>query len=290
MAAVAACALVISAGLYPLVRPRQVEQAQFRVVAPPARRPLWSETAAGVRFLLTSPPVRTPVLIASVAMLASGVGTAAIYAIVDQSLNRPPAFVGVLSSVQGAGAIIGGLAAGRLLERFGETAIAAVGAIIFSLGPMAQAIGVIPSVLAGSALVGIGLPWTVVAALTAIQRHTPHEMVGRVAGAGTTLVFAPPAVGIPVGALLVTVLDYRIPLVIGGVACAATAAALQRASRQRIQRPRAPRRNDCQEPSAYQPPSTDKAVPLTKPLRDGSARKATACATSSGEANRPSGT
>ena len=160
-------------------------------------------------------------LIASVAMLASGVGTAAIYAIVDQSLNRPPAFVGVLSSVQGAGAIIGGLAAGRLLERFGETAIAAVGAIMFSLGPMAQAIGVIPSVLAGSALVGIGLPWTVVAALTAIQRHTPHEMVGRVAGAGTTLVFAPPAVGIPVGALLVTVLDYRIPLVIGGVACAA---------------------------------------------------------------------
>ena len=50
------------------------------------------------------------------------------------------------------------------------------------------------------------------------------------------------------------------------------------------------RRSDCQEPSAYQPPSTESVVPLTKPLRAGSARNATACATSSGSANRPSGT
>ena len=86
--------------------------------------------------------------------------------------------------------------------------------------------------LVGSALVGIGLPWTVVAALTAVQRHTPHEMVGRVAGTGTTLVFAPPAAGIPLGALLVTVVDYRIPLVVAAAGCAAIAAVVLRGVRQ----------------------------------------------------------
>jgi hypothetical protein len=85
-------------------------------------------------------------------------------------------------------------------------------------------------VLSGSALVGIGLPWTVVAGLTAVQRHTPHEMVGRVAGASTTLVFAPPAVGIPLGALLVTLADYRIPLVVAASGCAAIAVVVLRAA------------------------------------------------------------
>jgi MFS family permease len=225
VAAVAAGAVVISAGLYTLIRPRAAGVA-------PARRPLWSETVAGVRFLLASPIVRTPVVMASVAMLASGIGTAAIYSIVDQALHRPPAFVGVLSSVQGAGAIVGGLVVGRLLDRFGETAVAAIGAVTFSLGPCAQAMGTLPSVLAGSAMVGIGLPWTVVAALTAVQRHTPYEMVGRVAGAGNTLVFAPPALGIPLGALLVTVVDYRIPLVVAAAGCAAIAAAVLRTADQ----------------------------------------------------------
>jgi MFS family permease len=230
---------------------------------------------AGVRYLFATPEIRTPVLIASVAMFASGVGTAALYSVVDQALDRPPAFLGVLASVQGAGAIAGGLVVGRMLDRFGETAVAFIGMATFAIGPMAQALGTLPTALAGSALVGIGLPWTVVAALTAVQRHTPAGMIGCVAGSGTTLVFTPPALGIPLGALAVTLVDYRMPLALTAASCAGVAAATLRAVR-RDQRRRAPSRNDCQEPSTYQPPSTDRAVPLTKPLRDESARNATA--------------
>jgi hypothetical protein len=50
------------------------------------------------------------------------------------------------------------------------------------------------------------------------------------------------------------------------------------------------RRRAVQLASAVQPPSTGRATPLTNPLRVGSARNATAAATSSGVANRPMGT
>jgi MFS family permease len=147
------------------------------------------------------------VLIASAAMFCSGLGTAALYAVVDRLLHRPPAFLGVLSSVQGGASIVGGLLVGRLLTRLGsELRFAVLGALVFALGPAAQLTGLLPAVLAGSALVGVGLPWTVVAAFTAVQRHTPADLVGRVTGSATTLVFAPPALGIPLGAWLVSVI------------------------------------------------------------------------------------
>ncbi len=66
---------------------------------------------------------------------------------------------------------------------------------------------------------------------------------------------------------------------------ASTASGLRRAQ----DLARAPKRNDCQEPSPYQPPSTDSVAPLTNDAF-GEARNATAWATSSGVANRPIGT
>ncbi len=212
VAALAAGALVIGAPLYLLVRPDQPARVERTA------SPMWTEVAEGLRFLSRDPRVRVPVLVASVAMFFAGLGNAAIYSVVDEALRRSPAFVGVLSSIQGAGAIVGGLMSGRLIERRGETALATVGIAVFALGPMAQATGWLPAVLLGSALVGVGLPWTVVAGLTAVQRHTPPLMVGRVAASANTLVFGAPALSIPLGALLVSILDHRIQLVVAAVA------------------------------------------------------------------------
>ena len=206
VAVVSAGALVVSAALYALVRAETVPVKR--------RRDLRRETREGLRFLRYEPAVRTPVLIAAVAMVSSGLGSAAIYAVVVDALHRPAAFTGVLSSVQGAASIAGGLVTGRLLGRWGETRVAAVGAAVFAIGPALQAIGWLPAVVAGSVAVGIGLPWTVVAGLTAVQRLTPAPMVGRVAASANTLVFGPVALGIPLGAALVTVLDHRVPLLV----------------------------------------------------------------------------
>ena len=49
--------------------------------------------------------------------------------------------------------------------------------------------------------------------MTAIQRETPHALLGRVAATANSLVFAPTAVTLLTGAGLLVVLDYRIPLV-----------------------------------------------------------------------------
>jgi MFS family permease len=226
VAVISAVTLVTSAGLY-LGVGQTVPSGQIR-----ERKRRW-RVAEGVRFVVTRPELRMPVLVASVAMIVSAFGNAAVYSVVESALHRPPPFVGVLSSVQGAGAIVGGLAAGRLLQRLGETGFAALGAIVFALGPLAQAVGWLPVVIAGSAFVGIGLPWAVVAALTAVQLRTPSTMLGRVAGSATTLVFAPPALGIPLGAVLVSVVDYRIQLVVGGSATLLGAAVVLGTSRAR---------------------------------------------------------
>jgi hypothetical protein len=58
----------------------------------------------------------------------------------------------------------------------------------------------------------------------------------------------------------------------------------------RTRRQRFCMRSEFQLASAVQPPSTGSATPLTKPLRAGAARKATAWAMSSGAANRAMGT
>lgn len=68
-------------------------------------------------------------------------------------------------------------------------------------------------------LIGVGLPWTVVAAMTAVQRHTPAAVIGRVAATAGTAVFAPTALTIALGAGAVELLDHRVVL---GIAAALT--------------------------------------------------------------------
>jgi hypothetical protein len=59
-------------------------------------------------------------------------------------------------------------------------------------------------------------------------------MLGAVNGSATTLVFAPPALGLPLGALLVSTVDHRIPLVISaGLTLGVVAHALRGAPRVR---------------------------------------------------------
>ncbi|MBX6751279.1 MAG: MFS transporter [Micromonosporaceae bacterium] len=179
------------------------------------RRRVWTDMVAGLRYVRTQPLLWWPVIVASLAMVASGVATAGLYGVVAEALHRPPAFLGVLSSIQGGAAIVAGLLVGWLMSRLkGEAPVALLGAGMFSLGCLAHATGWLPATLVGSALVGLGLPWAVVAALTAVQRHTPAAMMGTVTGSANMLVFAPPALGLPLGAALVSAVDYHVPMVL----------------------------------------------------------------------------
>jgi hypothetical protein len=220
VAGLAALCLLGAAQLYRMVHFRQT-------IAGP-RQALWRESRDGLAHLFRHPVVRDVVLGVAVAVAASGLGNAAAFVVLTRDLHRSPAFAGVLATAQGLGSIVGGLAGGRLLDRFGEHRVAAIGCLLGAAGSLAQCIPVTAVVALGRVAGGVGLPWTVVAAFTAVQRYTDPAMIGRVAASATTLVFAPLTLTISAGAGLIAIADHRLPLIIGAAAGLLVAAVLLR--------------------------------------------------------------
>ncbi|WP_087776583.1 MFS transporter [Streptomyces sp. CS227] len=178
-------------------------------------------------LLPPSPTLRALVTAGACTMLLAGVNGASLYSVVDTGLGRAPSWAGVLYAVQGAGSVATGLAAGPLLRRLGERGFAAGGCALFGLGVAARALPGDAPVLAGSLLIGAGLPCVLIAALTAVQRETPADRLGVTAGRVHTLLYAPNAVALVAGAGLVAVTDHRALLTAAGataLGCAAVAA------------------------------------------------------------------
>jgi hypothetical protein len=158
--------------------------------------------------------------LAAVAIATSGFQTAATYAVVTGVLDLPATFLGVLGAAQGAGSIAGGIVAGRLVTRHGAVAVGAAGAAIFALALLARCLPWWPVTLGSGVAVGVGLPWTLTAAVTAIQTSAPMEALGRVAATANTVMFGPIALAIPLGAAAVH-LGSRLPLIVGAATCLA---------------------------------------------------------------------
>ncbi|MGA5195148.1 MFS transporter [Streptomyces exfoliatus] len=193
---------------------------------PSGSRHWWRGTAEGVRLLRASPVLRPLVATGAFTMLLAGVNGAAIYAVVDKGLGHSPAYAGVLYAVQGAGSVLAGLVTGPLLRRVPERVLATVGLALFAVAVGVRALPYEATALTASAVIGLGLPWVLVAVVTAVQREAPAEAVGRVAATANTLVFAPNALALALGAALVALVDVHVLLPLLAVAGAAGAACL----------------------------------------------------------------
>ncbi|OIJ63119.1 MFS transporter [Streptomyces mangrovisoli] len=188
----------------------------------------WREaTAQGARQLWGHPRLRPLVLAGGATMLLAGVNAATTYAVVD-ALGRSPAFVGVLSTAQGAGSAVAGLLSGPALRRLGALRLAAAGIAVAALCVAARAVPYDVVTVACSAGVGLGLPCVLVAAFTEVQRETPVELLGRVSATAGTVVNAPTVLGLGGGAWLVAVVDQRLLSVATGALLLTVAAALTR--------------------------------------------------------------
>ncbi|WP_329435740.1 MFS transporter [Streptomyces sp. NBC_01280] len=216
-----AATFAAAAGLYARLRVRE---------SVPDRRAagVWFRTAEGVRALWRQERLRPLVLAAAATMLLAGLNGAALYAVVDGGLGRSPSYAGVLYAVQGAGSVVAGLAAGGLLRRLGERRFAAAGIALFAVGAGLRALPYDAVALGCSAAIGMGLPCVLIAALTAVQRETPHALVGRAVATAHTLMFAPNAVALAMGAGLIAVVDHRVLLPLLGAAGLAVACATAR--------------------------------------------------------------
>ncbi|MFD5781396.1 MFS transporter [Streptomyces sp. NPDC126933] len=206
-----AVTFVLAAWLFAMMRVREEK---------PAPEPTGARLAGlteGVRRLRGSAVVRPLVLAASVTMLLAGLNGATAFAVVDQGLGRAPSYLGLLYAVQGAGSVLIGLVAGPLLRRLPERVFAAAGIALFAVSLGLRALPYDAVVLAGSFGVGLGLPCVLIAALTAVQREIPAAVLGRTAATANTLIFAPNAVALGLGAGLIAFVDITVLLPVAGV-------------------------------------------------------------------------
>ncbi|MFD1659784.1 MFS transporter [Streptomyces caeni] len=173
-------------------------------------------TAEGARHLWAHPRLRPLVLAGGITMLAAGVNGAMVYAVVD-GLGHSPAYAGVLAAVQGAGSVAVGALSGSALRRLGERRFAACGIALTAAAVALRAIPSDPVALVCGAAIGLGLPCVLIAAYTAVQRETPGPLLGRAAATAGTLLYAPNAIGLAVGAAVVEAIGHRVVLVVVGL-------------------------------------------------------------------------
>ena len=188
-----------------------------------AREPFWPEITAGVRHIRRVPVLARVTTALAVALLVTGFSNIAIFAVIDQGLHRSSEFFGVLASIQGGGSVLGGLTAAAVITRVGERGAMAIGLVLLGIALAFDAIGSTTVVIVSEVVVGIVIPWVIVAFTTLRQRVTPPELQGRVSSATNMALNGPQTVGTALGAALIAVVDYRVLIVSMGVVIAACA-------------------------------------------------------------------
>jgi MFS family permease len=179
-----------------------------------------SEAMAGARHIVHTIPLRQIIFSTGAALFVVGFSETIIFAVIDQGLHRPPSFLGVLSSLQGVGAIAGGLTAVRGLRRLGDVRLAGIGMAGFALGDLTFMSSSLPLITVGIMVAGFGVSWLIVGLMTAVQVRTPLRLQGRVSSAADVLISTPQTISIAVGAALIAVVDYRVLVVVEAVAVA----------------------------------------------------------------------
>jgi MFS family permease len=177
---------------------------------------LFREISAGVTHIAGSRVLRQLTIGVGLAMLVAGFSETLLFAITS-AMHHAPSFVGVVGSAQGVGAIFGGVSSAALMRRIGDVRLAAIGLALFGVGDCLWLFPHVWVVLPATAVAGLGIVWAVVALGTAYQVRSPTQVQGRVAAAASMLLGVPQTISIALGAALITIVDYRIEIVVMAV-------------------------------------------------------------------------
>jgi MFS family permease len=170
------------------------------------------EVTAGIEHVWRTLPLRQLTVGTTLALSGVGVTETLIFSVIAH-LGRPPAFFGVLGTLQGVGSIVGGVTAGRVVRRVGEVRTVGIGLGLFGLCGALLAVPSLAVVVVAFVLAGVGVVWAVVAFNTAVQTRTPLGIQGRVSAAVDVSLSVAQTASIATGAALSTLVDYRILLV-----------------------------------------------------------------------------
>ncbi len=178
-----------------------------------------TELSGGLRHIRRTAPLGALTIALAIALGASGLTNVAVFPMMEQGLGVEPALLGVLVSVQGVGAVLGGVTAARLIARVGEPRAISAGLGVLGAGMvpflLVGALGLpagagLAIAVVGLALVGLGVPWAIVAFVTIRQRTTPPGLQGRVAAATNIALNLPQTLATLAGATVIGLLDYRV--------------------------------------------------------------------------------
>ncbi len=191
----------------------------------PRERTFLKEVTAGFAFARRSPILSRMIAAGALAFLVLGLYESIPFALID-GLHGKPSLFGVMTCMQGLGAVAGGFAVSKVMDRISEPRTLGVG---FALMVLATALLLIQSLavdLAAFVVMGVSLPLIGVSFATAIQRNTPGRLLGRVFSAGELVIGGSQTLSVAVGAVLIASVDYRFFLVAIIVLLVPVAAAL----------------------------------------------------------------
>jgi MFS family permease len=169
------------------------------------------EVTAGIEHIWRTLPLRQMLTGGTVALLVAGFAETLIFSVI-QHLGKPPSFFGVLGTLQGVGAIAGGVTAASIVRRLGDMRSVGIGLGLFGVGDLLLVVPSLPVAMVGFAIAGVGLTWAIVGYTTALQIRTPLQIQGRVSAAAEISLSIAQTVSIATGAALSTFVDYRILL------------------------------------------------------------------------------
>lgn len=224
VATVVAAILVLASVVLLFLRHRETPAARAEV-------PFLDELTAGLRHLWRAPLLRRLAVTTVLFSVAIGMVEPTVYALVGDGLHRPPEFVGVLVSVQGVGAVLGGLAVSSAIRRVSEPSLIVIGLVVMAAGAGLCAVPALPAALVGFGFVGIGIPVLGVAIATLLQRCTPNAVMGRVAAGYDMIGTVPTTASIAAGAVLVGLWPYQLILGLAAVGCVVAALSMLPARR-----------------------------------------------------------
>jgi MFS family permease len=167
------------------------------------------DVTAGLRHVWETLPLRQVVGGIAVALLVVGFAETLIFAVLA-ALGLPPSYFGVFAVIQGVGSIAGGVTAAALLRRVGEVRLVGIGLAFFAFADLCLIVPSLPIVIVAGPIAGIGVAWAIVGFSTALQTRTPLAIQGRVSAAADLTLSVAQATSIATGAVLSTVVDYRI--------------------------------------------------------------------------------
>lgn len=188
----------------------------------PAEQRFLAEASAGARHVWRTLPLRRIVVGMTAALLVLGFSETLIFSLIAH-LGHEPSFFGVLATLQGVGAVVGGVTAPAVMRRIGDGALTGLALALFGACVSVLPWATTAIVLCGFPLAGVGIAWAIVAYSTAVQVRTPLAIQGRVSAAADLSLSLAQTISIATGAALSTVVDYRALFLAMGVVVLASA-------------------------------------------------------------------